>query len=517
MTDIADLPDLIVPTRDAVAQKFGRDWAYWQWLADPTRPVDVGPKSMPSILGKVVADILTPVFANVVTIGRGTLEAYATGDRLTAIGEAKGVYRQPATGATGYAKIAAASSGGVIVEDDELIDPTTSLRFHVLVTALYTNGQQVPIQAIDTGPGGNLAAGSVLTFTNPRPGIGAKAIILADNQGDGLSGGQDADTDAEYLDRIVERQTNPPASGNAAEYIEAVENAPGVPVEKAWVYPAWAGPGTTCVAFTVRPDGSGNRCPNDVQRGQVQANLEALFPGDDSITVATILTNALPIAISVSWKKGVPGWADAVPWPPFATDLTGTRPVYAPVEVARGGPGVAPTASSLRAETSVPIPGPQPGQTIALFNLQANAFQRKKIRSVAPASASSWDFQFDLANNASDLFVPVPGQRLSPWSDSLNQLPQALTTYMAGFGPGEQRASFPDPGTRQKRQPESPTDWPSILRNSDLVTAIKATPPVSDVTLLLPSTTPHPALVGVPGVCVYLLTLSDFCIFAESS
>jgi hypothetical protein len=511
---MADLPNLIVLARDAIAQKFTRDWAFWQRQADPTRPVDVGPKTMPSILGRVVADILLPVSANAVTIARATLVRGATGSRLTAIGHARGVDPHAPTGATGYVQISAARGGGTIIEGDELVDANTGLRFQVLVTQLYLDGTEVPIQAIDTGPVTNLGAGIVLVFSSPRPGIGAKALIVAQADGSGLSGGHDAETEDEYAARIIEQQSNPPASGNAAEYIRETERTPGVPVEKAWVIPAWAGPGTTCVLFTVRPDQSGGRrAPNPIQLGQVEANLKALFPGDDSITVATVLPVPLTIAISVAWRKNAAGWADSMPWPPFVGNAQASPPAYAPVAV---DPGAPPTSTTLRVATTLATVDPQPGQTLGVYDLKAAVFHRKKILIATPVTPGKcWDLSFDITNNASDLYVPVTGQLVSPWSDSLNQLPGAVVSYTLGLGPGEQFPTFPDPGVRGRRQPESPTFWPSTIGNADLVGAIKGTRPVADVVLRLPSQMPYPTPVGVPGVLAYLFALGDLAAFVE--
>jgi hypothetical protein len=166
--------------------------------------------------------------------------------------------------------------------------------------------------------------------------------------------------------------------------------------------------------------------------------------------------------------------------------------------------------------TTITTVAPQVAQTLALYNLGAGVFQRKKILTVTPVTAGrSWDLTFDTTNNASDLYVPVPGQLVSPWSDSLNQLPGTVVTYMLGLGPGEQFATFPDPGVRGRREPESPVSWPSTLGNADLVGAIKAAPPVSDVVLRLPSQLPYPTPVGVPGVSAYLFMLGDLAAFVE--
>lgn len=505
-----DLPgEMIVPTRSDILSRFIRDWKIRQNLQDPTRPVDVGPKTLPYLLGTLIADAFLPVMSNVLAIGRATLLRNARGTRLDALAEAQGTSRLEATSSTGYVTVLTSTAGGQIQEDDELEQELTGNRFRVLKTDLYTNGTQVPVEALDTGPETNLDAETVLIFTNPRQGINPKATVATQSDGSGLTGGHEAETDEQLIERIISLRTNPPASGNAAEIVAEMEKAgTGVPVEKAFVIPAWAGPGTACVCFTVRPTATGSRIPNDVQMGIMQGVVEATFPGDDSFTVAFLLPQLVTIQLKVTWKKGAPGWADQTPWPPYqgafstaVTDVGGTVP---------------PTSSTCRVVTSIPLTvAPQIGQTIAFYDLVTKTFARKKILDVTEVAAGlSWDLEFDLSNNASDPFVPVSGQFVSPWSDSLNFLPAPVTTFMGTLGPGEQFASFPDPGQRQKRQPESPVVWSSVLRNADFIGAVKTASVISDVDLARP-TTPYATNVGVPGVSVNLLQMNDLAVYQQ--
>lgn len=505
-----DLPgEMIVPTRSDLLSRFIRDWQIRQNIQDPARPVDVGPKTIPYLLGTLVADALLPIIANNLAIGRATLLQNARGTRLDKLAVAQGTRRLDATSSTGYVTVGASVGGGIIQAGDVLVQEYTGNRFQVLVTNLYLDGNQVPVQALDTGPETNIDAGTVLTFSNPRQGINPKATVAEQSDGSGLTGGHEEETDQQLIDRIISLRTNPPASGNAAEIIAEVEKAgTGVPVEKAFVIPAWAGPGTVCVIFTVRPTATGSRIPNGVQMGIIQALVEAAFPADDSITVAFVLAQGVSVAFKVTWRRGASGWTDQTPWPPYQGNFG--------VFVTNGGGATPPTSSFARVTTLTPFTtAPQAGQTVALYNLATKSFARKKILSVAVVSAGlTWDLEFDMSNNASDPFIPASGARVSPWSDSLNLLPAAVVSYMAQLGPGEQFASFPDPGQRQRRQPESPVSWPSVISNADVVAGVKATGVVSDVDLVLPST-PYAAAVGVPGVSVNLLQLTDLGIFPQ--
>jgi hypothetical protein len=176
-----------------------------------------------------------------------------------------------------------------------------------------------------------------------------------------------------------------------------------------------------------------------------------------------------------------------------------------------------PTTSFLRAMTNASMPDPQPDQTIGLFDLANLVWRRKRIKAVTPVGGqppgtTAWDLTFEMGSGASELYIPTNAQLISPWSDSLNLLPQNILAVMRRVGPGEQYTTFPDPGSRQKRFPDSGESWPSTLSGADFVTMIKATGAVSDVLPLYPEM-PFPTPVGIPGVLMWLLEMSDIGIY----
>ena len=509
---------LIVPDRDAIATLGRRQWGIRHKQAGG-RPLDIGTRSLPWVITQFIADVLIPVYAIALSLDASWSVRNRFGADLETTALELGLEgRKLATGAIGYVVASQIAAGGSSIENpDELLHEPTGVRFKVSVTNVYQDGDPIQIEAIDPGPESNLAQGSILRFRNPRPGCGEFATIQGQNDGTGtitgLTGGRNAESDIELQDRIIDRQSNPPASGNDAQIIDVAQKLPGVPVEKAWVIPAWYGPGTSCVLFTVRPDAkTGSRLPTTAQRGKMQTHLQANFATDWGLTVGALQTKPLAVVLAVTFRQGASAFVDPTPWPPVNTGVVG-----AILMVVDGA--VAPTTSTMRVKNAMFLagtcPNPEIGQTIALYDISTNTFAKKRIANVIQIVAGSkWDLVFDFTAAASDTLLPTAGQIVSPWATTLNAIPPAVTSTMRGLGPGEQFAVFKDPGMRQKRIPLSPGDWSSVVSNADMVSAVKATRAVSDVDMLLPLT-PHATPVGVPGVLSNLLQLSDLAVYPQ--
>lgn len=517
--------DLIVPERARIVDSGVRAWQIRHRQQDPTRPIKVGPKTLPWVIINVVADLLLPLYADAVVVARQWLVRNTFGDNLARLAAEKGLDGfRPATGVAGNVVATSIATGGATIqEDDVLLHVPTGLRFSVVATKVYQDGDSIAIQGIDTGPSTNLPAGTKLLFVNPRAGCSAEAEVQPQNDGAGgtlgLFGGHDAETDVELQNRIIDYQSNPPAAGNSAEIVREAEKTFGVPVEKAFVVPAWYGPGTASVFFTIRPDvSSGTRIPNGVQRGLVEATLQSVFPTDYALTVAQVVGLPTTVVLGVSWKKGSKGWVDAVPWPMISTTSTaGIKVVVASSPV--------PTNTTVRLTNSWPnnppssipatVNAPAIGQTIAFYDLSSGTFKRKRILDVVEVVADkTWDLTFDTTNGASDSYVPVAGQLASPWSNAMNLIPPAVIGAMRALGPGEQFSNFLDPGLRQRRWPPSPDVWPSQLTKVGVGGAVKATGAVADVDPILPQM-PYATPVGIPGVKVNLLQLGDLALYPQ--
>ena len=512
--------EMILPTRDQLETIGVNAWKTRHDESNPDVPLDIGPGTQPYALSRAVVDVLQPVFYNAGVLGKASTVRGTFGRRLEQRAAELGLDgRRPATPATGFVQATNIASGGATIEEDDiLVHRPSQKQFRVVTTKLYANGDYIPIQAFETGPTTNLAAGSLLSFSNPRPGCLEGALIVAQNDGSGklvgLTGGRDQESDEELQDRVIDSQANPVAAGNNAEIIREVERTKGVPVQKAWVVSAWGGPGTNCVIFALRPDpDNGSRLPNAVQIGLVEANLRAAFPSDFGLNVGTLLSVPTMLVISSTWRTSVDGWVDPVQWPIY--DKIGGDEYLVKVV---GTP--TPTTSSARVSNvgagSYPSPpSPIVGQTIALFDLKTRTFKFKRISVVTTVvSGVTWDLTFDLTNNASDTFVPIADQVVSPWSPSLNLLPKAIISFFTKLGPGEQFSVFYDDGQRGRRFPRSPDEWPSVITNQSLLGAVVGTQAAADAEVLLPNM-PYPTPVGIRGVSAKLLQLSDIGVYPQ--
>jgi len=465
---------------------------------------DVGPGTLVDAEAASHADSCVVLYYNVKANGRDQDLVLATGQKLLNKAKAVGIDgKLPATGARGFVIVQASPTGGTIPEKAELRYVAKGLRFRCTVTDLYLPGDPCPIEGIDTGDDTNLPAGTILEWTGSPAGINSQAEVVEQADGSGLSGGHPEESDQELIDRIIARQANPPASGNDADYQDAVRKTPNVPVAGVWTYPAIDGPGTTAIVFTVRASTPlGSRFPNAAQIAAVENHLKAQFPGDDGFFVCTLIAQPTNVVFRARWTKAAHGWVDAVPFPEY--DPAGPATVLALP---------APTTTSVTLASAVAITDPVVGQTIGFYDKTTGKFFRKRIATVAiDVAGQQWTLTFEATNAASDTtYTPLAGQLPSPWSDSLQLLVTPFASYFASLGPGEQVATFFDEGTRQKRQPESPDASPSTISSRDIENA----PPratVGDLNLIAP-VTPFGTTTGVPGVLSYLLTLGEIAVF----
>ena len=499
---ISLLNEIKVFDRDELKAQYLRSYGLRAPLAD------VGPGTQVDVDASSMADMLMVLHQDARLIGDSTNLDTSRGARLEQWGEVDGIPRPQASPSSGYVDITTATGGTTILDGDELREPQSGQRFRCTVEALYTATNPPPISSVDTGPATNLPAGTVLQWTNPRAGCAKNCVVRADSDGNGLAGGRNEATDEEWIAILKDARRNPPSGGNDGAYRKAVLATPGLQVEGVFTYPAIFGPGTTAIAFTLKPSElGGNRAPNLAQRNLVEASLIAQFPGDDGFFVVEVVSEDVEIAVEIEWRGGVSSWADVIPWPEYvATD-----------EV-RVIAGVTPTATTFRVGTTgTSTTTPQVGQTIGFWDAANAVFKDKRISSIVVVTPDvSWTITVDTSLGASDeTFVPAIGDLVSPWSDSLDAMAAPILKAVGKLGPGEQVASLLDPGMRQRRFPESPGEWPSVLTNKTLLGELFGLVQVADASILLPTTIPYATMVGTQGVSVNLLKLSGLAAYAS--
>ena len=489
--------DFYTPSRDEIVEQYQRDFKFRQPAAR------TGDGSNAFIRANVIADVVLPIYANATSIANDVgLEDKSTEGLDAELARIGAPPRFPAIGGSGYVTITASAGGATIFEGDELRDPQSGLRFQCVATKRYFDGEEVPIEGIDTGSQTNLAAGTVLTWTSRRPGVNAKSTVFALPNGGGLEGGRGEETNSEVVDRIKAAKATPPAAGNDAEVQRFVAQTPGVPVQAVFTYAGWSGPGTTAYAFTLAPATAGaSRSPNAVQLAASRAHVVGQLPKDDNVLDCLILEDPVDLMLRVRWSPGTIGWSDAVQWPPYVGGGINTMTVTS-------------VTDALNFElTTITVPViPQVGSMFAFFDTVSQTFKRKRVLSSTVVSPFVLGIVCDPSNGSSDLdFVPALGDIPCPWSESLDGLVPAVLDAFSGLGPGEMFDPFFDEGLRQKRSP-APPQWPNELSSRSFRTLDEITS--ASTALIVDPAIPYETPVGTPGVSVNLLVLGRLSVFS---
>lgn len=490
-------PDFYVPSRQDIADQHARDVKIRQPGAN------VGPGSLADLDGRNIADHLLPIHANAVRTYHNTTLADADLDSLKEKARAKGLPEQlPASGGGGHVLGVTTVTGVFIAAGAIIKDDKTNLRFKCTNGRTYIN-EPVPIIGIDTGPGTNIPAGVSLRWESPPPGLNELAVVQADPNGDGLTGGRDEEQADDIRNRIADAEADPAAAGNVAQvrkFVKDAAKANGIPVEEVFVYSAVDSTNTYSVAFTVRPARSGgSRTPSDVQIAQVLAFITGELPLGDGIFPTIVLESAVELLVQAKWTAGATGWADLTQYPLYNA----------------GAPAFVSAVTSASAFQVTSADAPQIGQTLAFYNAAANppTFVRKKILTVG--GAGPYNLTIDTSLNASDLtYVPSVNEKFCPWSDSLGLLLEPIWAHFDEIGPGEQFESvdFFDAGERLRRNPApTPTIWPNELthRATSGADDIRA---LADIIVLSP-TLPFATSVGTPSVSVNILSCGRILAF----
>lgn len=470
---------------------------------------DVGPGSQPDTDARICSDIVMPLYAAASLNNQNTVMELARGPAQDQWAEREGVEpRRDAYGASGAVIFAGSAGGSTIEAGDELKNDAAGLRYEVVRTDHYLPGDPIDVVGVDTGPSTNLAAGTQLKWTSPRPGSSDFALVLTQSDGSGLTGGREKENDDEFLARIEQEKRTRAASGNDAEYQLEAEKTPNVAMQKSFTYPGVVMAGTTCLVFTMKPQRpGGSRAPNSAQVALVESHLAGEFPGDDGAMLGLIADQNTDVVYEIDWSENA-DWTDLAPFP-----------VYYPV-TPLSGPGAVRVSSATSATVFVlstsnavytGARAPLAGQTIGFYDQAGAAWRRKRILSVG--GSGPWMITCDTTNNASETsYVPQVGQRPSPWSDALPKILPGVWRYFDGLGPGEQVPTFYDEGTRQRRQPQPP-DWPHTTTTRGLSDAVDAAE-VSDVGVLEgDDVTPA---VGSPGILSYQLLLRWISAYPKS-
>lgn len=191
--------------------------------------------------------------------------------------------RKAASYATGHVTVTGAV-GAVVPTGSELrttvynLDGSETSLVYVVPVGLTLSAASatVLVDALTAGWIGNLKGGAQLSFAAVPTGIDGVATVAAG----GLSGGADAETDAQLIERYIDVIQNPPHGGSANDYVQWALEVPGV--TRAWAAQEM-GVGTITVRFMmddVRAAAHG--IPTGLDADVVRAHIDSVRP----VTVA---------------------------------------------------------------------------------------------------------------------------------------------------------------------------------------------------------------------------------------
>lgn len=448
------------------------------------------------------ADTVLPLFTNASVILDGTSDVTATAARLNLRLKEAGTARLGAKKAAGFVAVEASVGGTPIVLGDLLTYPETGARYSVLIGRTYQDGQLCAIRAIEGGAGGNAPVGARLTWVTPRAGCAPTCAVASDNDGEGLTGGAEEETDAQAQERVVGVRANPGPDWSAAGIKRLLESKEavgehGVALDRVFVYPCVpVGTGGLTLCFLVRGAGAA-RLPGAAELTAITTYLGTKGYAGDVVNLAAVLQDPasyLP-TFGVRWAPGTVGWANQAPFP------FGRRAIV-------GGTLTATGCSAVMPDGYAGASAPAPGTDLALYDPASRTVKRKRVGSVS--GAGPWVLTFTATGVTDDSYVPVANASICPWADDLPALLTAVLAEADKLTPGQQ-VNPPDGAVYRFLRFPAVTNRDRLTLGGAGTNAIFDTGLVSDVTDATPAFTPT---LGTPGIASYLALPATVGFFA---
>jgi uncharacterized phage protein gp47/JayE len=403
------------------------------------------PRSDPYIRFSAVAQEISVVHANTQIKADQLMGDTATGEDQDRLYEQFGLTRQGETSSVGNI-VLDASAATLVAVDTELVDGA-GLRYAVTVGGLYSDGDSIPIQAIDTGEDTNHAEGDILRWVGTAPAF-ANSDAAVDVGG--LTEGADIEDDETFRQRFYDLFTDPPAGDNPAQVaIIAEESDPRV--QKAFPYPALQGPGTVHVAVCAAPTAtsksreldatvlSGTVRPYVV--GKIGEHADTTVTGVEDYAVNAAVYLTIPNAPTASQPGSGGGWLDGTPWP-----AAGSATAYAEVTVVTSTTQITVDASA----------APTAGVSRIAW-LSHLDWTIKTATVVSYTGTGPYALTLD-----SPLAGIVTGVYVFPQCTNQDLYAEALLDAFALMGPGEKTADAPTL-VRAYRHPPPQQSWPYSL------------------------------------------------------
>ena len=216
-----------------------------------------------------------------------------------------GVMRKRATKASGVVTFSG-TNGEVVPPGTEIIRFDGASYFTTSEATVSGGAVSLAVEAAVAGASSVSDVGVTMKFVSPVAGVTSSGVVASG----GISGGADAEADADLRARLLERIQKPPQGGAAADYERWAKEISGV--TRAWVYRGEMGAGTVTVRFMMDAtysDGipqSGDvdavqAYIDDASRRPVTAELYAVAPVGVAldVTIVDLSPNTAAVKVAV--------------------------------------------------------------------------------------------------------------------------------------------------------------------------------------------------------------------------
>lgn len=224
--------------------------------------------SLLGIIGRSEAGAVHMLYGYVDWVARQVMPDTAEQEFLERWCAIWGISRKTSNYSAGLAQLQGAV--GSVLPAGTVLQRQDGVQYTTQADEVFT-GTTISAAIIASAPGadGDAPAGTAVFLLSPVVGVQSTASLPIAS-----TGGEDVETDARLLARLLDRIRKPPQGGSEADYVTwALQVAA---VTRAWVYPRQMGAGTVTVLFVC--DDSDDIIPDPAKVAEVQSHVDANRP-----------------------------------------------------------------------------------------------------------------------------------------------------------------------------------------------------------------------------------------------
>lgn len=419
---------------------------------------NVGPTSDFYVEFEAIANELAVVEANAVIKCDEQMPDTANGEALARLTSFKGINPRPAGGSVGTV-VFDASADSLVPLDKELIDGSGQ-RYRVSVGGTYSDGELIPIEALDVGDSTNLDEDAALRWIGVAPPFSAPTALVGPG---GLINGIPAEDNETLRARYFAHEQNPPSAGNP-QHVAEIAEASSPAVQKAFVYPAVQGPATNHIAVVAAPTATNkNReVATATMTGTVVPYVASQLEEHPFVVTTSVVSFPVDMAIGLTLPEAPTasppgpggGWKDGTPWP----NVNGTSTFKVAV-------------TSVVSTTSFIVDAATP-PTAGVSRIAWLSPTTWKLYSATVTGFSGTSGAYSIAID--NPFIGIAsGAYIFPQTVNQQRYVDAVLAFFLLMGPGE-KTSNASALLRGYRHPPQSVSWPYAIQGSMLRALIDA-------------------------------------------